>query len=123
MQFAARIIVAVVCLALALYGFPRDAFGEDSLPQGASTSDEAASASGDSSREVGDQFLRFGYAQQPDTTQTFEFPEEENQHLIRDIAIFVIASAFVAFFIIKVFIEEDQEEEDSGGGGKDLPPF
>jgi hypothetical protein len=44
----------------------------------------------------------------PDTTE-FEFPEDENKHLVRDITVWAIAAAFVGFFIIKVFIEEDEE--------------
>lgn len=123
MQFISKIVVLIVCVSLCCYGIPRDVFSAGSLPKGEASADAAAGASSDSSREVGDQFLRFGYAHQPDSTTTFEFPEEENEHLHRDILIFVIASAFVAFFIVKVFIEEDEEPQDEGGGGKDIPPF
>ncbi len=69
--------------------------------------------------------LRFGLAldnayTEPDTTG-FEFPEEEKKHLVRDVTIFVIASVFVAFFVIKVFLEGDTEGETTTNGGKDVP--
>jgi len=66
--------------------------------------------------------LELGSAQ-PDTTSEFEFPEEDNKHLVRDITVFVIVSAFVAFFLIKVFLEDDPPEQpDDDGGGKVIPP-
>jgi hypothetical protein len=57
-----------------------------------------------------------------DTTE-FDFPDEDRSHLARDITIFVIVSAFVAFFIVKVFIEDDPEEPrvPVGTGGKGTP--
>jgi hypothetical protein len=72
---------------------------------------------------VGQPVLAIGalnaYAQ-PDTSE-FEFPEEENEHLARDITVWVIVASFVAFFIVKVFIEDDDEEpEDDGPPGKQI---
>ena len=76
--------------------------------------------------DAGVEALRFGamsYAlAQPDTTEGgFEFPEEEKSHLWRDVAIFVIVSAFVAYFVIKVFLEGDTDEETGEEGGKPIP--
>jgi len=56
----------------------------------------------------------------PDSTE-FQFPEEDN-HLVRDITVFVIVSAFVAFFLIKVFLEGDTDEENGGDDGGKPPP-
>jgi len=60
----------------------------------------------------------------PDSTDDdFVLPEEKDKkQLATEIAVFVIAAAFVAFFIVKVFIEKDDEPADDGGNGKDIPP-
>jgi hypothetical protein len=76
--------------------------------------------------DAGVDALRFGamsYAlAQADTTEEgFEFPDEEKNHTVRDIAVFVIVSAFVAYFIIKVFLEGDTDEETTDDGGKEIP--
>ena len=72
---------------------------------------------------AGQPVLAFGalnaYAD-PDTSE-FEFPGEENEHLARDITVWVIAASFVAFFIVKVFIEDsDDEPEDTSPPGKQI---
>lgn len=61
----------------------------------------------------------------PDTVVDDDFflPEETDRgQLYRDIAVFLVASAFVAIFIIKVFIEEDDEPADDDDNGKVVPP-
>lgn len=78
---------------------------------------------------AGDHFLRDAIPavslafDPPDTTDDdFVLPEEKSKkQLAKEIAIWAIAAAFVAFFIVKVFIEEDDEpvEDDNG---KDVPP-
>jgi hypothetical protein len=58
-----------------------------------------------------------------DTTET-DFPEdkeEENKHLYRDIGVFLFVSAFVGYFIVKVFIQKDKESPPSDNGGKPVP--
>jgi len=59
-----------------------------------------------------------------DTTEV-EFPEEEEEkttkQLVKDIGTFVIVSAFVGYFIIKVFLEGDEEEPPSDDDGKIIP--
>ncbi|UCH85500.1 MAG: hypothetical protein JSW50_07375 [Candidatus Latescibacterota bacterium] len=58
-----------------------------------------------------------------DTTD-LEFPEDEEEsrkHLVRDISIFLIASAFLAFFLIKVFLEGEEEEPPPEDDGKQIP--
>jgi len=61
----------------------------------------------------------------PDTTGDDDFllPEEKDKKkLIREIAVWTVAAAFVAFFIIKVFIEKDDEPAPAEPPGKDVPP-
>ena len=58
-------------------------------------------------------------------TTGYEFPEDEDEnHLVRDITVFLIVATFLAFFIIKVWLEGDEEEDaPDTGGGKEIPPF
>jgi hypothetical protein len=60
----------------------------------------------------------------PDSTaDDFVLPEEkEKKQLVKEIAVWTIAVVFLAFFIVKVFIEEDDEPAEDDGGGKDVPP-
>jgi len=77
--------------------------------------------------DAGTGLLRFGamsYAlAQPDTTETgFEFPEEDKDHLVCDVILFVVVAAFVAYFVIKVFLEGDTDDEGGDGDdGKTIP--
>ena len=81
-------------------------------------------------RPADDHFLRDSIpassfvADPPDSTdEDFVLPEEKSmKQLAKEIAIWTIAAAFVAFFIIKVFIQEDDEPADDDDGGKDIPP-
>ena len=122
-------LICVVLIAFAVYVLPVDVFADTPLVSGKETADEAArSPSPDSSPSDTERSLRFavpvtgGYAQ-PDSTE-FQFPEEEKKHLARDITVFVIVSVFVAYFLIKVFLEGDKDEgeTDDGGNGKQPPP-
>ena len=124
-------VVYVVLVGFACYILPVNAFAEKPLVLGKKSADEAAKLrSQDATPSDSARSLRYavpmmgGYAQ-PDSTE-FEFPEEEKKHLARDITVFVIASVFVAYFIIKVFLEGDKDEgetEDDGGNGKPPPPI
>jgi hypothetical protein len=57
-----------------------------------------------------------------DTTEV-DFPEEleKREHLYRDIGIFLLVSAFVGYFIVKVFLEGDTDEPPPKKNGKDIP--
>jgi hypothetical protein len=91
---------------------------------------ESAAPVAGSEKTAAGHFLRdavasAGFAAQPPDTVTDDFylPEEtDKKKLYRDIAVFVVAAAFVAYFIIKVFIEKDEEPADDGDDGKDVPP-
>jgi hypothetical protein len=120
-------LVILVLLTFACYVIPVHAPKAESLPAGKPSANAAASLQQDTPKGSSVRLpLRFGLAldnayTEPDTTE-FEFPEEEKKHLVRDVTIFVIASVFVAYFVIKVFLEGDTEEEDTpGNGGKDVP--
>jgi hypothetical protein len=119
-------LVIFVLLTFACYVIPVHAPQAESLVAGKSSADAAASLQHDSPKGSSVQLpLRFGLAldnayTEPDTTG-FEFPEEEKKHLVRDVTIFVIASVFVAYFVIKVFLEGDTDEETPSNGGKDVP--
>jgi hypothetical protein len=60
----------------------------------------------------------------PDTTDDdFLLPEEKSKKkIVKEILIWTIAAAFVAFFIVKVFIDHDDDPAKDGGNGKDVPP-
>jgi hypothetical protein len=122
-------LVTAVLIAFASYVLPVDTLADKPLTVGKETSDEAAKVlPRDKPLSNPIRSLRYavpmagGYAQ-PDTTG-FDFPEEEEKHLVRDIAVFVIVSAFVAYFLIKVFLEGDTDENgtEDEGGGKPPPP-
>lgn len=146
-DFLFRYIALTVVAALVAYGFPRPSNAQQ-IPKGEATSEAAAGhapakavrrtvpasmvlgsvvGAVDAAASVAhSEYLHISalaLAQtEPDTTSTFEFPEDENDNLVRDITVFVIVSAFVAFFLIKVFFEEDPpEEEPDTGGGKVIP--
>lgn len=58
-----------------------------------------------------------------DTTET-DFPEDEEEgkkHLVRDVGVFLIVSVFVAYFVIKVFLEGDTDQPPPDDGGKVIP--
>ena len=59
-----------------------------------------------------------------DTTEV-EFPgegeEKTSKQLVKDITVFVIVSAFVGYFLVKVFLEGDEEETPDDDGGKIIP--
>jgi hypothetical protein len=108
---------------------PVNVFADKPLALGKETADEAAKMQtpdappSDSARSLRYAVPMTGGYAQPDSTE-FEFPEEEKKHLARDITVFVIVSAFVAYFLIKVFLEGDKDEgeTDDDGNGKEPPP-
>jgi hypothetical protein len=79
---------------------------------------------------VGDHFLRDSIpatmtaSAPPDTTDDdFVLPEEKDKKkLVKEIVLFVFIAAFVAYFIVKVFIEKDNTSGDSGTNGKPITP-
>jgi hypothetical protein len=41
---------------------------------------------------------------------------------VKEIVLFVVIAAFVAYFIVKVFIEKDNTSSSSGSNGKPITP-
>jgi hypothetical protein len=123
MDVLRKYICWLLSFTLALYAIPGISRGEGSLQPGARTAEEAAAADANALRTDGlgtGSSVRGSYAFS-DTTE-YEFPEEEKgKHLTRDIAVFVVLSAFVGFFIIKVFLEGEKDEPPAPDGGKDTP--
>jgi hypothetical protein len=60
----------------------------------------------------------------PDTSDTgFTLPEEKSKKQItKEIVMWTLIAAFVAFFIVKVFIEKDNSSTSSGTNGKPITP-
>ena len=117
--FIRKSIVYLVVCAIVIYTLPGKTSTAGELPQGSGSADEAAAPRLPAKGHV---YGVGGYAFAYSDTTEYEFPEEEGKHLYRDIAVFVVVTVFLAFFIIKVFIEEDEPpEEDGGGGGKPIP--
>ena len=123
-----KYVVFTALTAFICYVLPAQATPGGSFVVGKKSADDAASLQEEDTKvSEGVPSLRYAIPMahsfsQPDSTE-FEFPEEQKSHLARDITIFLIASAFVAYFLIKVFLEGDTDEpEGEDGGGKDLPP-
>lgn len=109
-----QFIALLVCAAIVAAGLPRG-------PARA-----AGSASPGNEYFLRDALPAVAHASEPPDSTEDEFflpKEEDNKKLIRDITVFVIVSAFVAFFIIKVFIEKDEDPPPPDNNGKPIPPF
>lgn len=126
-SFSNKNVVFLLLVTFLFYVAPPAARGGDTLVAGKASAGEAAGwsdAGAESGVPAGTSVafavpVSASYAQ-PDTTD-FYFPEEENKHLIRDITVFVIAAAFVGYFLVKVFLEGDTEEDEEPSGGKEVP--
>jgi hypothetical protein len=131
-HIAKTTLVFLLTAGIICCGLPRPGTATVRIPRGTHTPAEAAALpsadpapSPDAvSRAVADGVPVLAYgalnaSAEPDTTE-FEFPDDE-KHLARDITVWIIASAFVAFFIIKVFLEEDKDEPvDTSPPGKQI---
>jgi hypothetical protein len=130
-----RCIVLTVAAAIIVTGLPRPSAVAAPVAHGSRTAGEAAAwhaapapvstATVADAVSAGVPVLALGGLEsagaEPDTTE-FEFPDEDKKHLARDITVWLIASAFVAFFIVKVFIEKDEETPpDNKPPGKTIP--
>jgi hypothetical protein len=123
-----KLLVYGICCAFACLTYPRKTAAEKPVLEGVGTSEEAAAP--ELTRAANDTYTLAGWqpsvaflasSARADTTE-LEFPEdEEGKHLVRDIGIFIIVSAFVAYFIIKVFLEGDKEEPPPPENGKEIP--
>ncbi len=117
----------IVLLVFTSYVLVPNASAGTRLDSGEKSADEAASLRSDDGAGDPDVIpLRYTISMghtfaDPDST-AFEFPEEEKNHLIRDVTIFVIVAVFAAYFIVKVFLEGDTEDDvPDEGNGKPTP--
>jgi len=102
---------------------PRKARAGSPLKGEASAADVVASESTTTSEDSFHSLRYDGWKSAFADTTGYEFPEDEkDDHLIRDIAVFLVVAAFVAFFIIKVWLEGDEEPPPEEEGGKEIPP-
>jgi len=109
-----QFIALLLCAAIVAAGLPRNA------------ARAAGSASPGNEYLLRDALPAVAHASEPPDSSDDEFflpKEEDNKKLLRDITVFIIVSAFVAFFIIKVFIEKDDEPAEPDNDGKPIPPF
>jgi hypothetical protein len=98
----------------------------EGLPPGKATAEEAAAPNLTADRQTDDLHgWSYGYAF-TDTTG-YDFPEEDEKstmQLVREVTLWLVVAGFIAFFIIKVFLEGDKDEEPTdGSGGKVIPPL
>lgn len=129
--YSNSLLYRYLCLACAILVFfatlPVHAAADEAALEGKATADEAAAMQRQArpAPAAGPQVAFPGA--QPDSLPPaggyFE-EEEEGKHLYRDIGIFLIVSAFVGYFLVKVFLEGETEEQTTDDGGKDIPnPF
>ncbi len=118
-----RVVAVALCVTVFVSGLPpapsRAADGE------VAAATDAAEVASTVSYRLRDAVPASSFiAAPPDSTEDdFFLPEEtDNRKLVRDIAVFVIVAAFVAFFIIKVFIEKDPDPPPDDPNGKPIPP-
>ena len=111
--------IAINCLA-----WPARAASDRPMPVGQPTADRAAATQLQGSDEKVSPFAVIQHSlAYSDTTDDYPFPEEEEQkHLWRDVAVWLIAAGFVAYFIIKVFLEGDKDQPPTQEPGKQPPP-
>lgn len=117
------VVVGIVAAVL-----PRPAAGAGLVSRGASDSDRAAALpSRQRVAPATDGSLRDGWKHAfaySDTTG-YEFPDDEIERstwdVIKEVTLWVVVAGFVAFFIIKVFLEGDDPEQEDPGNGKPIP--
>ncbi|MDH3216670.1 MAG: hypothetical protein OEN01_10295, partial [Candidatus Krumholzibacteria bacterium] len=80
------------------------------MSPGKGTADEAAALVLSGNRASDKAYRHWNQGIAAADTTGYEFPEEEEEkHLIRRVALWVVVSGFVAFFIIKVFLQGDTD--------------
>ncbi|UCG53110.1 MAG: hypothetical protein JSW58_06040 [Candidatus Latescibacterota bacterium] len=123
-------VVYILCCTMGWLVYPKASNAENEIGAGAATPGEAAApalqtwGAADFTLAGWEPSLSFLTTSARTDTTELEFPveeEESRKHLIRDIGIFVVVSAFLAFFIVKVFIEEEEEQPPPETPGKEVP--
>lgn len=127
-----RVTTLVLCGAFLCLTWPAAPLAGGTVGAGAPTSSEAAGVDFPRKTErvfnfvnwrPAPSFFAAGASAFADTTE-LEFPEDEEvneKNLVRDVGIFIVVSAFVGFFLIKVFLEGDTQEPPPDDNGKPIP--
>jgi hypothetical protein len=117
-----RIVAGLMCVTVVAIGIPRPSLA---APAAASAT-PLASAVRASSHLLRDTIPIASFvAPPPDSTEDDDFflpPETDKKKLIREVTVFLIVSAFVAYFFIKVFLEKDPPAPTKPTNGKSIPP-
>jgi hypothetical protein len=114
-------LVSLLSIAMVFVAVPSPALESAELPSGKPTSDEAAAPTLPVRNVL--PFGALGEAYAFSDTTDYEFPEEEEEKGVwKDVALWVVVAGFVAFFVIKVFLEEEKDEPPKEEGGKEIPP-
>lgn len=95
----------------------------EGLPAGRATAGEAAAPHLTADGNAGLQGWSYGYALSD--TVGYDFPEEDEKstmQLVKEVTLWVVVAGFVAFFIIKVFLEGETNDSGSDNPGKPVPP-
>jgi hypothetical protein len=121
-----QVVAGAVSFCLVATGFP----SHGPRAAAAQTNIRVARAAEPGARSDNDHFLRdaipatLAVSAPPDTTDDgFTLPEEKSKKQItKEIILWTLVAAFVAFFIVKVFIEKDNSSTSSGTNGKPITP-
>jgi hypothetical protein len=124
-----RIVAVAVCAAVVSPGTPRPLAGAPGASTGARDTVATARAEAPVAVAAAPYTLRdaipmAGFVAAPPDTGDDDFflpPETDKKKLVRDVTVFLIVSVFVAYFIIKVFIEKDKETPPPAPNGKPVP--
>jgi hypothetical protein len=124
-------LVGFLCFSFLWLVYPKNSVAGSGVDAGSETSEEAGAPSLQTLQDLKFSLggwkptLAFLHGSAAADTTDLEFPEEEEEdtkHVFRDVGIFIVVSAFLAFFLVKVFIEGDEEEAPPEDNGKEIPP-
>ncbi len=112
--FAVFLSVATIAHTL-----PTPILAHENFTYGKPTAEEAAAPGLASTRALDG----LGMSSAGADTTDYEFPEDEaKKHVWRDVALWLVVAGFVAYFVIKVFLQEEPEDPPADKPGKDPPP-
>jgi hypothetical protein len=125
-HFLRKTIVFALTGAITLAAIPPSLHAGGEIPSGADSAEQAASPDLKAFHSQKAVPGRWNGSYAAFDTTGYDFPEEEEEkrNIVKEVAIWVGVAAFVAFFVIKVFLEGDTDETPTDdGGGKDVPPI
>jgi len=123
---ARRLVSAVLCVSLACLTCGNVAWSEPSGPAAVERPATRANEPEPSPHILAAWRPTPQFLESVADTMEVDFPADstlDSSHLYRDIGVFAIVSAFVGYFIVKVFIEKDTDEVPPKKNGKDIPIY